>query len=472
MKFHPAVLMLLTWLSAYLLFFILPFSLEGRSMTIYGYLIQAVFLGTFCIGALTASRPHPQQRRHPAVTVDFQMTDRVLMIACSLAIAVLAIDMFDTGNLFDLAASYAQRSDRATDLLQGAASDSSIWFQIGFLFYPAGYVFAVREIAFRRRPAPWRIVLFGMAPSVMAALCMGGRGPLFFLVVFAIYAYNLRKQVFPKAPRVARPTAGHGQHPGAMAARPSKARSPFRFGPGFKVAMGVVATVFMVYFIQVFITRADAIGGVEMMFGAVGQRWGVSFNGHFSNIYYSLLGVEGTYMVFVFAWYWIQGIVMSNQIFTDYNGPMLLGTYGVDLVSAAMRRINGEFVADGFDRLLRMNVYGFVPSAFGSLYVDFKFFGLIPCFAWGWLTGVVYRNVKAGLDLRWLLLVPFVSVGIVMSLNNTPIGLSNGLMLHAWLLTAFFLARRTVRQPAVGGVAAPSLPRGEPVGVLARRPSA
>ena len=34
-----------------------------------------------------------------------------------------------------------------------------------------------------------------------------------------------------------------------------------------------------------------------------------------------------------------------------------------------------------------------------------------------------------------------------MSLNNTPIGLSNGLMLHAWLLTAFFLSRSTARRP-------------------------
>ena len=287
-----------------------------------------------------------------------------------------------------------------------------------------------------------------------------------------MFAYLLRAQVFPKQGRAKAQPARAVRDPrtGLPVRRPR--RFSARLSPMAKVGMGVAGAVAMVYFVQVFIARAEGAGGIESIFGDIGLYWGVSFNGHFANLYYSMFGAEGTYMIFVFSWYWIQGIVMSNQIFTDYNGPMLLGTYGVDLVSAAMRRINGEFVADGFDRLLRMNVYGFVPSAFGSLYVDFKFFGLIPCFAWGWLTGVVYRNVKAGLDLRWLLLVPFVSVGIVMSLNNTPIGLSNGLMLHAWLLTAFFLARRTVRQPAVGGVAAPSLPRGEPVGVLARRPSA
>lgn len=446
MKFHPAALMLLTWISAYVIFIVLPFTLEGRIMSLYGYLIQAVFLAVFCAGAMLASRPLAQRRRDPAVTVNFRQADQALMIACGLCMLVLAVDMIEGGNLLDLAAAYAQRSDRATDLLQGAQSDSTVFFQIGFLLYPAGYVFLVREIAFKQRPAPWRIAL-GMAPVVMAALAMGGRGPLFFLVVFAVYAYNLRKQVFPRAPaQVRRPLPGGPAH-----AAGQRRVSPFRFGPGFKIAMAVVAGLAMVYFVQVFITRADAIGGVEMMFGVVGQRWGVSFNGTFSNLFYSTLGLDGTYMIFVFAWYWIQGIVMSNQIFTDYDGPMLLGTYGVDLVSAAMRRINGEYVASGFATLLDMNVYGFVPSAFGSLYIDFKFFGLIPVFVWGWLTGVVYRKVKTSPDPRWVLLVPFVSVGIVMSLNNTPIGLSNGLMLHAWLLTAFFLSRSTVTRAVPGG---------------------
>lgn len=468
MKFHPAALMLLTWISAYVIFIVLPFTLEGRIMSLYGYLIQAVFLAVFCAGAMLASRPLPQRRRDPAVSVNFRQADQVLMIACVLCMLVLALDMFQGGNLFDLAAAYAERSDRATGLLQGAESDSSIFFQIGFLLYPAGYVFLVREIAFKHRPTPWRIAL-GMAPVVMAAFAMGGRGPLFFLVVFAIYAYNLRKQVFPRTPApVRRPPPGHPAYAAAAAgsARPPMRRraSPFRFGPGFKIAMAVVAGLAMVYFVQVFITRADAIGGVDMMFGAVGQRWGVSFNGTFSNLFYSTLGMDGTYMVFVFAWYWIQGIVMSNQIFTEYDGPMLFGTYGIDLVSAAMRRINGEYVADGFATLLHMNVYGFVPSAFGSLYVDFKFFGLIPCFIWGWLTGVVYRKVKTAGDPRWLMLVPFVSVGVVMSLNNTPLGLSNGLVLHAWLLTAFFLSRSTVRRPVAARPAQPAAPSVAPAG--------
>ena len=197
----------------------------------------------------------------------------------------------------------------------------------------------------------------------------------------------------------------------------------------------------LLYFVQVFFARADVAGGVEGMFGVASTSWGVNFNGRFSNVFFALLGPDGTYLVFVFVWYLVQGLVMSNAIFTEYNGSMMLGSYGVDLIAAAMRRINGQFIADGYAVLLRMNTYGFLPSAFGSLYVDFRFFGLIPCFLWGWLSGKVYANVKRGVDDRWLLLVPFVTVGIFFSLINTPIGFSNGFVTHIWMVVAFLAAK-------------------------------
>lgn len=455
MKFHPAVLMILTWVIAFALFFILPFSLVGRTMSLYGYTILFLFIATFCVGALMASRPMPQRPRDPSITINWRRADQVLMGVAVTAILVFLQDL-NGKNVFDLAGAYAERSDRATNLLNGVASDSTVWFQIGFLLYPASYVFLVREIGFRSRPKIWRVAAFGVLPALLAALSMGGRGPLMFCIIFATYGYNLRKQIFPQLEPVRRalPTARQGAL--AVAAGPlgRRRRGPahFKLGAGPKVMMAVLASLAMVYFIQVFVTRAEGGGGVEAMFGTVGLNWGVSFDGHFSGLFYSTFGIEATYMIFVFSWYAIQGIVMSNSIFTDYDGPMLLGTYGVDLISALMRRVNGDFVASGFDRLLHMNVYGFVPSAFGSLYVDFHFFGLLPCLAWGWLTGLVYRKVKIGADPRYLLLVPFVTIAIAWSLNNTPIGLSNGLMLHFWLLVTFFLSRAVVR-PRVGAAA-------------------
>lgn len=455
MRFHPAALMLMTWVIAFAIFFILPFMLVGRTMSPYGYLILSVFLATYCGGALMASRPMRQRPRDRSVIIDWRRADQVLIIICSISMLAFLVDI-QGRNILDLAGAYAERSDRATALLRGAESDSSIWFQIGFLTYPASFIYLVREIAFRPRPKLWRIGLFGAAPVILATLTMGGRGPLFFVIAYAVYGYFLRKQLYPATPRPRRALAAPVRfHP--VTGVPLRRRpTALRLGAGAKAAGALLGGAAMFYFTQVFITRAGGSDGIESMLGLVGWNWGVNFNGHFSDIFYSVFGVQGTYLIFVFAWYAIQGVVMSNAIFTSYDGSMLFGTYGVDLVSAVMRRVNGAYVADGFDRLLQMNVYGFVPSAFGSLYIDLKFFGLIPCFAWGWLSGLVYRKIKEGLDPRYLLFVPFLSIGIVMSLNNTPIGLSNGLMLHFWMLTFFFLARTKRAGQAAGRSPSPA----------------
>lgn len=459
MKIHPAVLMVLTWGGAFALFFILPFNLVGRTMSLYGLMVLAMFIATFCGGALLASRPFPQARHDPSLRIDWRRADKILLLVTSLTILVFLIDL-QGKNVFDLASAYSERSDRATDLLNGAASDSTIWFQIGFLLYPSSYVYLVREVGFQPHPKLWRMGVFGVLPSLLAALSMGGRAGLLFAIIYAVVGYLVRQHVFPAAPRRKTPAARRQnqqqqqqqqqlrQPPSPALRRPApRKKEALKLGMGSKLTLGVLASLSMVYFIQVFVTRAAGGGGIEAIFGRIGLDWGVSFDGHFSNIYYAVFGVEGTYLIFVFAWYAIQGIVMSNTIFTDYEGPMLMGTYGIDLVSAVMRRVNGDFVGDGFAHLLRMNVYGFVPSSFGSLYVDLKFFGLIPCLIWGWLTGFVYRKIRSGMDPRYLLLSPFIVVGILFSLNNTPIGLSNGLVLHFWLLLTFFLAR-TVRTKA------------------------
>lgn len=436
MKLHPAALMLLVWTLCVAAFLILPFRLEGRIVTLYGFMIMGLFIATFCAGALAASRPQPQRPLQPGVTIDFRMTDRILITAAVIAGLASILDI-QGHNVLDLAEAYQARSDRAGALLAGSQSESTIWFQIAFLTYPAGYVYLMREIGFRPKPVLWRVGAFGLLPVVLTSLAMGGRAPLFYAFLMLILGYLLRKRVFPELGRTRAPRQA-----------PARARA-FRLGPASKAGIGLVGVLAAIYFVQVFFARADVVGGVEAMFGVAELGWGVSFNGHMSGLYYALLGADGTYLVFIFAWYAVQGLVMSNIIFTQYDGPMMLGAYGVDLISALVRRINGEFIADGFGVLLDMNTYGFLPSAFGSLYVDFKFFGLIPCVIWGWLAGKVYGEIKLARDPRWLLLGPFVMLGIVFSLINTPIGFSNGLVTHLWLVAAFVTARLR-RSPTAG----------------------
>lgn len=439
MKYHPAVLMLMVWAGCIAAFYLLPFRLEGRIMTLYGFMILFLFIAAFCAGALAAARPHPQRPRIPDIAIDFRLTDRILMAAGVIAVLASLIDV-QGRNVLDLADAYQLRSDRASALMLGGSSDSTIWFQFAFLTYPAGYIYLVREIAYQRRPALWRIGAFGLAPVVLASLAMGGRAPLFYAMVMLVYGFALRKQLFkPRAQPAARPGR---RVPG------KPVRKPFKLGGPAKLALGLFGAVGFLYFIQVFFARADVVGGVEVMFGVAQMSWGVNFNGAFSGVFFTLFGAEGTYLIFIFVWYLVQGLVMSNAIFSDYQGAMLFGGYGIDLMSALMRRLNGEFLAGAYAELLDLNVYGFLPSAFGSLFVDLKFFGLLPCLLWGWLTGKVYAKVREGRDPRWLMMVPFITVGIFFSLINTPIGFSNGLVTHIWMIAAFVTSKVVTRPVA------------------------
>ncbi len=449
MRYHPAVLMVMVWGACMGLFYILPFQLENRVMTLYGFLILTLFIAVFCGGALAASRPQGQRPPRSDVTVNFELADRALMAAATIAVLAALADTAGR-NIFDLAAAYETRSDRAGDLMAGRGSASSIWFQIAFVTYPAGYVYIVREVAFRAHPTPWRIGLFGLLPVVMASLSMGGRAPLFYALLMLVYGFALRRQTFPATAPVRR-TA-----PVAVGVGPAMRprRRPFRLNAAAKVGIALIGLMMLVYFVQVFAARADVAGGIDAMFGVAGGQWGVNFNGPGSNLFFSLLGPDATYMVFVFVWYWIQGFVMSNVVFTSYDGPALLGVYGIDLASALMRRLNGEFVANGYAHLNAINVYGFLPSAFAALYVDLKFFGLAVCAGWGWAAGWIYRKVKQGLDPKWVLAVPFVTLGILFSTIGTPIGFSNGLVTHSWLVVTLVLARTVVaRRPAAAPAA-------------------
>jgi hypothetical protein len=307
--------------------------------------------------------------------------------------------------------------------MDGAASNSALAFQIGFLTYPAGYVYIVRAIVFERRPLLWRLAAFGFLPVLMATLAMGGRAPLLYVILIAILSmkargiYRSRKDgAQPKARRV-------------------------RLGL-FKV-IGVVAIIAgaMYYFVAVFAARAEVVGGASGMFKVAEEIWGIAFRGPMADAMFQLIGQEWTYLVFIFNWYVVQGLVMANFLFSDYTGPAQLGVYGVDLGSALVRRIDGALVARYFDALQQLGTYGFLPSAWGSLYVDLWYFGLTVSAGWGALAALVYQNVRRARDSRWLLCVPFVTMGIVFSFINTPIGFTNGLMTHFWMVVAFAVAR-------------------------------
>ena len=432
MKFHPAILMLMVWSSAFAALVLLPFELTHRSIELQGLLILLLFLVVFCFGGLLRTVHLPQRAVADPGLLRTRWADLLLKTLASIACLTMGLEVVRGGAL-DLGLAYSARSEQAQAMLHGALSQSSGIFKIGFICYPAGYVFLARALLLDAKPRWTQIIIFGVLPGVLAGLAMGGRAPMFNTMAYGFLAYSARGVLFGERKRET-----VGQAP--------KAR---KIHPLIRVA-AIVGSVFAFnYFINVFIVRAEVAGGAAAMLNIVASQWGVTFGGPLAEAMIDFLGPVTTYLIFVFAWYLVQGVVMSNSLFMSYQGDALMGVYGIDILTAIMRRVDPAGVSQGFNYLLNLDTYGFLPSAFGTLYVDFLFGGLIFTFVWGWLAAVVYRNIRRGIDPRWFIFSPFITLGVIFSLINTPLGFSNGLITHFWLVTTFLLIRRPrVMQPA------------------------
>lgn len=432
MRIHPATLMLVTWGMAFLLLNLLPFHIVNRELSVFGYAMIALALLSFCGGALLRSPTVPVSAMARSVAPDFSRTDVLFPIIAVLAIASAIWELRSSGGT-DLDALWQIRNARSGAIISGEASGSSLSFQILFMLAPIAYAIIAREIIFRPVINLPRLGIFGFGPLIGSALALGGRGPLLFGITFALFAY------------FARPTAARSRLQRKVTPR--------------TLLVASVSVIFVLialnYFATVFFVRAGE-GGAQGMLDLTGDTWGVAFDGPAAEAMKSILGVGTTYLIFVFVWYLVQGIVISNVLFTSYADSPQFGIYGVELITAAVRRVDGNYVAQKFMALDALNVVGFLPSAFGSLFVDVLYFAFPIVAVWGYLTAMVYNKSRRDPDARWALAVPFVIQGIAFSLLNTPIGLTNGLVSHSWLILMFMMAKSRTLSVAAPASAAPA----------------
>lgn len=414
--------MLTVWSCCALAWLVLPYRLVSRELTLFGVALLAVYIGAFVLGTLFVSGVRRPARAPGSMVPDASRAEGLLLLVSALASLFFILDARDK-SLFDLALAYEVRTAAADALLKGEASTSSVWFQLAFVLYPAGYVYSAQHVLFARRISALRIALLSVLPIGLATLAQGGRVPLFYLMLVIWLSLRERRRLHPQ------------NGPGTAVRR-----SGVRWW--MLVLWAVVGAGLFAYFAAVFLVRAEAVGGAAGMFQVAEDTWGVAFEGGLSPLLFGLLGETVTYLLFVFVWYLVQGLVMSNTIFSEYDGPMQLGAYGIDLASAVARRIDPVGVAEGFDSLLSLGTYGFLPSAWGSFFVDFGMLGLLPALLWGAFTGYCHRRIVVDGSPRWSLVGPFVTLGIGFSLINTPLGFANGLVTHLWLLVAFLLLRR------------------------------
>jgi hypothetical protein len=427
MRLHPALSMSLVWLLCVAGYVLLPFHLVDRELTWIGGLMQLILVAGFCVGSLVTSSLRASPPGASAAPPDTAIAQRLLMAVSGIAIIGLLFDAYGR-NIFDLAASYNIRSDTADALLKGEASTSSAWFQIAFLTYPAAYVFTGLHLLYAPRIRPLLLAVFGFGPFIMAGMVMGGRMPILYGLLVAWLAYRQRQ---PTMTRVDAPT------------EPAWNR---RLTSAMRI---VLAGAALYYFAEVFLVRAESAGGAEAMFDIARERWGIGFSGPMADTMFRLLGPELSYLIFIFVWYMVQGLVIGNHLLFAYAEPAQWGAYGVDLFSALLRRLNPEQLASGFDALMELGTYGFFPSAWGSLFVDLRYAALTAAIAWGAIAGLSYKRIVIDRRMDWQLVGPFISIGILCSTINTPLGFTNGMVTHFWLLVAFLaLRRRSASAPA------------------------
>lgn len=420
MFLHPGVLMLLVWLSAIASFFALPYILTYRRVDPEGILILFLYLFSFCFFAfLAAPLRSPSIEKGPKM-VSYGAAKCILTVASLFALLMFALDMHQRGAV-DLSALADYRTMQAQALLHGESSASSTFFKLAFLTYPAGYCYIALMIIVSSRIPFLKVGLFGIAPPIMAAFLMGGRTPI--LCALFIISISLYIRVYY--------THNFRDLTGSKNIITTKKK--FLIFSLFLFAF--------LYFCQVFIVRAGSVGGADAMFELTGSIWGVTFDGPAADALVSLIGAKATYLLFVFSWYFNQGVLISNGVFASYDGDYLLGAYGIDLVSAVVRRVEPVWLSDRFEDLLSLHIYGFFPSAFGSLFVDFGFYGLIATSVWGWLSGFVYYKAQSSSDFRYMVILAFVTMGVVFSLINTPFGFGNGLVIHIWLILSCCLIK-------------------------------
>lgn len=431
MFLHPGLMILAVWSLAFVSYFILPFVLTWRSVQFEGLLVLFLFIFAFCFSAFLQSPILKKQIPKEQIYQNTKKADYILTIACIVAISMFMLDMISNSRGIGLDVISANRNDQAQALLHGGPSMSSIPFKIAFIFYPASYTYIVLTLLLSNQIKFVRLALFGILPGLLAAFVMGGRSPLLCTIFLIGTSWLLRPKFEAQDIKNCQPD--------------------LLIIPTYIKALSAICLLIALgYFIKVFLVRAETTEGASAIFRSVGIRWGVTFDGPVASAMVNLAGEKITYLVFVFSWYFNQGVLISNSIFTDFKGGSLFGIYGVDIFSAIARRLNPQWVTDHFEYLLNINIYGFFPSAFGTLFIDFGYFGLAVSAIWGGLSAFVYRKVQAGYDRRYRILYPFVVMGIVFSLINTPFGFGNGLITYFWLFLAFGLVKSVHSKTQIG----------------------
>jgi hypothetical protein len=355
--------------------------------------------------------------------------DRVVLITSVFALggtACIVVDRLALQGFLGLAGLTEIRYERAEDVLAATAISRGILTYFGYLLYPALYLVVAIGICYYEglRSRGKLLLTANMIGPCLLAVLFGGRSPILVLFLIIVASCVVRRLLGLRA---------------------------FPAGASLKVA-GVVGILgFILYTNLIWFQRLElSASTVNVLLEHAEKVWGIEPSQQFES-WLAGMGKQDLMVPLLGAWFYLfQGPSILERLITVREYPVLFGGHHIDIVAAGFRLFPATrtMLADGYASLLQANVYGFFPTAWGSLLIDFSF-GAFPLIAlWGAVCGTSYMRLRRDGRPGDAIYYVFLVYSIMISPISAPFGLANSfvIFLHffgfkLWLMST----RKTVK---------------------------
>jgi hypothetical protein len=387
----------------------------------------ALFLASSIAGYVFESRRPARAPDSPLRYVRFDV-DRVVLVTSMLALtgtACIVVDRLTSQGFSGLAALTELRYERAEDLLAASEISRGVLTYCGYLLYPALYlVVAIAICYYEALGSRGRLLLtLNMIGPFVLAVLFGGRSPIFVLFLIIAASCVVRRLM-------------------GMRALPAGA---FLKVAGIGGVLGFVLYTNLIWFQRLELS----VSTVNVLLAHAEKIWGIEPTLRFES-WLGDMGRQDLMVPFLGAWfYFFQGPSIFERLIAAGDYPVLYGGYHIDIVAAGFRLFPSTRVmlADGYASLLKANVYGFFPTAWGSLLIDFSY-GAFPLIAlWGGVCGTTYVRLRRYGRPGDAIYYVFLFYSILISPISAPFGLANSFVTFLYFL-GFKLWMTSSRQTA------------------------
>ncbi len=421
---HPACVMILYWSAILLIYFLGPISLTpGLSF------LGALFLLSHILLFITGSTV-PLILLYKKKSVAQNLTsynDGHLggQLICTLLFIGVIGGVFSIADKFaDLAglglmSTSKLRTLKAQSLLHGGEAHSSILSAMAFIFYPAGFVGLVTgTLRYEHISRFVRLLLYLFVVIIFGvAILAGGRSPIMLLLLFVGISCYMRTAV----------------------GNPFMPRSrTLRWGTV------VLLLTFMVYSSIIWTVRsAEANKNTAQYLQHAASVWGATPNDYLVATSAWLNRPGLTFSVLGPVFYLTQNLSITEKILAEPDDiPTMYGSYHIDLFAAVLRRIPEEasLLNDGYETLLRADIYGYFTGAWGALFIDYGYFSLVAAMLWGGCAGISWVSFKNNPSLLSSTFYVFWIYSIMISFATPPFGFSNSFMVFVWFVVFYLMS--------------------------------